>query len=151
MEDTVKYASCIILGAMSTALGGFDTLLKCMLSMMMLDICCGFGCALVFRKSKYGDGGISSSAMIEGAYRKMMEIALVVMGVLIDKAMGFDYLRNCIVIYFIAAEGLSILEHMVVINVPFPKFIKELLYKILQIADEGDVKDASYTEDSDKE
>lgn len=128
----------IILGFFSSFLGGFDTILKCMLLLMLLDILAGVVSAALFNSSKYSKNGITSNALMQGAVRKIMMLCIVGVGVIIDEILGSNYVRNCVVLYFIGTEGVSLLEHMVHMNVPFPKFVKDVLTTILEQADKGD-------------
>lgn len=128
----------IILGFFSNFLGGFDTILKCMLLLMLLDIIAGVVSAALFNSSKYSKNGITSNALMQGAVRKIMMLCIVGVGVIIDEILGSNYVRNCVVLYFIGTEGVSLLEHMVHMNVPFPKFVKDVLTTILEQADKGD-------------
>lgn len=117
----------VIGGALSTFIGGYDMIMHCLLLVMLLDIVAGVLCAAVFKTSKYTPGNLSSSALFKGSVRKIAMLSIVALGVVIDKAMSIDYVRNGVVMYFIATEGLSLLEHMVTIGVPVPDFVRNLL------------------------
>lgn len=137
-HEYVMGGASIILGFFSSFLGGFDTILKCMLLLMLLDILTGVVSAALFNTSKYSKNGITSNALMQGAVRKIMMLCIVGVGVIIDEILGSNYVRNCVVLYFIGTEGVSLLEHMVHMNVPFPKFVKDVLTTILEQADKGD-------------
>lgn len=123
--------SCVIIGVVgglcTKILGGFDYSLKAMLLLMGIDIIAGFICAAIFDKSKYSKNGVCSDALIKGAIRKISILSIVAIGVVIDTIMEMDYVRNGVVMYFIATEGISILEHMVVIGLPVPAFVTNIL------------------------
>lgn len=133
-----KIWCAMVMGAFSTWLGGYDDLLNAMLLLMILDIICGVIDAAFFNHSKYSSNGLTSDALIRGAIRKCMLLAIVAISVVIDNILSTSYIRNCAVLYFIATEGLSLLEHMVNMNVPFPKFVKDILEVILEQSDKGD-------------
>ena len=124
-ENIALGAMCC--GAVTTLLGGWDTILKAMLLLMGLDLCTGFIACLFFGKSKYSEGGVSSEVMIKGSVRKISMLCVVMVGVVVDKVMGFNYVRNAVVMYFIATEGISILEHLAEIGVPLPDFLTKVL------------------------
>lgn len=126
MREWMVYGS-IVCGLGSSLLGGFDTILKAMLLLMVVDMAAGIVCVVFFQKSKYTAGGLSSYAMIKGTVRKLSMLAVIVVGVVIDRALDFEYVRNTIVMYFIATEGISIIEHMAIIGVPLPQFLMKLL------------------------
>lgn len=125
----------IIGGVVTTWLGGYDPALKCLLIMMLCDIIMGLVSAAFFNKSQYSKNGLKSEAMIQGIFRKMAMLIVIVLGVCIDKILDMCYIRNALVLYFIASEGLSLLEHMVNVGVPFPKFLSEILQKVLEQED----------------
>lgn len=135
-----KVASCAwfasITALFSTAFGGFDITLKCLLLLMGIDIVCGFVSAALFDKSQYSNNGLTSQAMMRGVAKKMCMLLCISLGVVINKVLDIDYVREAIIMYFIASEGLSILEHMINMNVPFPSIITNMLKIIMEKSDE---------------
>lgn len=122
----------IVAGLASKFLGGFDYILKAMAMLMLIDIVSGFICAAVFNTSKFSKNGVTSEALFKGAIRKISMLFIVAVAVIIDRIMEFDYVRNSVVMYFIATEGISVLEHIVTMGVPVPKFITLMLENIRQ-------------------
>lgn len=120
----------IVAGLASKFLGGFDYILKAMCVLMVIDIISGFICAAVFNKSKFAVNGVTSEALFKGAIRKVSMLFIVAVAVIIDRIMEFDYVRNSVVMYFIATEGISVLEHMITMEIPVPKFITLMLENI---------------------
>lgn len=117
----------VVGGALSKLVGGFDYALKSLLLLMLIDLIAGFTSAAFFNKSKYSKNGITSNALLKGGIRKISILAVVSVGVVVDGVMQFDYVRNTVVIYFIATEGISILEHLVNIGVPVPNLVLRIL------------------------
>lgn len=124
-------------GAMATLVGGWDTLIKCLLLLMIMDLGAGLLACVVFGKSKYTLGGISSDVLLKGTVRKVSMLGVVCLGVIVDKVMEFDYIRNVVVTYFIATEGLSVIEHIAVMGVPLPTFLVNLLEVMRDKSDGG--------------
>lgn len=124
-------------GFISLAVGGFDTIFKAMFALMVIDVICGCVAAAFFNKSKYSKNGLSSDAMIKGTVRKMGMLVIVCVGTIVDAVIGIDYARNCVVMYFIATEGISIMEHMQTMGIPLPKFVLALLETIKDQSDGG--------------
>lgn len=120
----------IVAGLASKFLGGFDYILKAMALLMVIDIISGFVCAAVFNTSKFSQNGVTSEALFKGAIRKISMLFIVAVAVIIDRIMEFDYVRNSVVMYFIATEGISVLEHMITMGIPVPKFITLMLENI---------------------
>lgn len=121
-----------VCGIFASVLGGYDLLLKCLLLLMLLDIIAGFSSAAFFNKSQYSKNGLTSKAMAQGIIKKMCMLIIVSLGVVINKVLNIDYIRNAIILYFIASEGLSILEHMINIGVPFPPIVAKMLSVIME-------------------
>lgn len=124
-----------ICGIFSSILGGFDIILKCLMLLMLMDIIAGFSSAAFFNKSQYSKNGLTSKAMAQGIVKKMCMLIIVSLGVVINKVLNIDYIRNAIILYFIASEGLSILEHMINIGVPFPPIVAKMLSVIMERSD----------------
>lgn len=66
-------------------------------------------------------------ALAKGALRKCSMLCIIIIGTIIDNLFGMDYVRNAIVFYFIATEGISILEHLIDMDVRVPYFIVKIL------------------------
>lgn len=111
-------------------LGGFDYTLKAMLLLMLIDIVAGFVCAWLYNTSQYSKNGVTSEALMKGAVRKIFILAIVAIGVVLDNIMNINYVRNGVVMYFIATEGISVLEHLITMGIPVPNFVKQMLEKI---------------------
>lgn len=127
-----------LIGAIiATPLGGYDMLLEALLLLILLDIIAGVVRAALFNSSKYSNNGLTSSALFKGALRKIMILIIIAVCVVIDRILGISYVRNYSILYFIATEGLSLLEHMVIMGVPFPAFVKDILDVILEKANSG--------------
>lgn len=126
MKEQVCVVAGIIGGTIVNLLGGFDYSLIAMFTLMTIDIILGFVSAAVFKKSKYG-AGVSSEALVKGALRKCSMLCIIIIGTIIDNLFGMEYVRNAIVFYFIATEGISILEHLIDMDVRVPYFIVKIL------------------------
>ena len=72
-------------------------------------------------------------------------LALVWMGALLDQATSSDFVRDAVCMFFIANEGLSILENTAVMGVPYPTFIKNMLDAIRQASDQGKQNTEAHT------
>lgn len=141
MDNSINFELAVgaIGGFVSLLLGGFDTILKVCMLLMVMDVVFGFVSAAFFNVSKYSKNGLKSEAMWKGIIRKISMLCIITLGVMVDKVLGVNYVRNAVVMYFIASEGLSLLEHMIHIGVPFPAFIKTILETILEKSEEGNV------------
>ena len=126
------------LGASIThALGGWDITLQVLISFLAADYLTGLVLAAVFQNSpKTSGGALSSAAGFRGIVRKCAVLLLV----LLDWATGSAYIRTTLCFFFIANEGLSILENLGLMGVPYPRFLRNMLEAIRQSSDEGEDK-----------
>lgn len=110
------------------ALGGWDSMMKLLVALMGMDILTGCLVAAVWKRSnKSESGALNSRSGFKGLCRKCMILLMVWLGVLLDNAIGSTYVRNMIVIFFVGNEGLSLLENLGLMGVPYPDFLKKAL------------------------
>lgn len=126
---TILLAALAAAGAaVSAALGGWDGALAVLLALMAADYCTGLLLALVFHKStKTPSGAASSAAGFRGLVRKAVMLLVVFMAARMDDALGLDYVRTAVCLFYSANEGLSLLENTAAMGVPYPKFVKDML------------------------
>ena len=55
----------------------------------------------------------------------------------VDQATRSDFVRDAVCLFFIANEGLSVLENTAVMGVPYPAFVKNMLDALHQTGDQG--------------
>lgn len=120
------------------ALGGWDVALKALLSFMAADYITGLIVAAVFRRSpKTQRGALSSSAGFMGLLRKCCILLVVLLAVVLDSMAGTGgFIRAGVCLFFTANEGLSILENLGLMGVPYPRFLREMLEAMRKRSDE---------------
>lgn len=124
---TVKTLSACA-GALMGALGGWDPLIKVLLALMAVDYASGVAAALLCKSQKSPHGGLSSKAGAAGLLRKGLMLLVVLVAALLDGALGgVPMCRDAACWFYIANEGLSILENLGLCGVPYPEKLKELL------------------------
>lgn len=141
----MEHTKNMILAAAATAgsvvahaLGGWDGALALLLAMMAADFLTGWLVAAVWKKSnKSATGALDSRAGWKGLCRKGVVLILVWVGVKLDKALGIGYVRTAVCLFFAGNEGLSLLENLGLMGVPFPKFLKNALEALRDKGDEG--------------
>ena len=102
-------------------LGGWDIALQCLLIAISLDYVSGLIKA-------YSTKTLSSKIGFRGLIKKVGLLIVVMIGVIIDKVTGgTGAVRTLVIYYFVANEGLSIIENLSVAGVPIPKSIKKAL------------------------
>ena len=109
------------------ALGGWDAAMQVLVALMALDYLTGILVAAVWQRSnKSSTGALDSKAGFKGLCKKGMILLLVWLGVLLDNAFGTTYVRMAVILFFIGNEGISFLENLGLMGVPFPEFLKAL-------------------------
>ena len=66
-------------------------------------------------------------AGFRGLVRKCAMLVLVLLGALLDSVTGNSCIRDGICLFLIANEGLSILENLGLMGVPYPSFLQNIL------------------------
>lgn len=127
-------------GAVAGMLGGWDALMKVLLTMMVVDYLSGVVVAAMGRSHKTEYGGLSSKVGFIGLAKKGLMLAVVLMATMLDGALnlGTAMCRDATCWFYVANEGLSIIENMNLIGVPFPAKIKEILGEKNEKLHEGD-------------
>ena len=122
----------------ANALGGWDSALRVLVAMMVADYVTGVLVALIWHKSnKTDDGTLSSKAGFKGLCKKGVIILIVWLAVLLDDAMGANYVRTAVILFFIGNEGLSLFENVGLMGMPYPAFLKRALQALRDKGDNG--------------
>ena len=131
MMKMFKCGFSVVTGAIVNFLGGWDAWLVTLVAFMIVDVMMGLFDALLSHSKKSGTGGLSAQSMCEGGKRKMQIFLLVALGTMLDRIVypGSMYIRCSVVAFYIANEGLSILEHVASSGLPLPN----ILYSALDI------------------
>ena len=131
-------------GAVAGALGGWDALLRVLVWMMAADYASGVIVAVMGRSRKTDYGGLSSKVGAAGILRKGLMLMVVLAAALLDSTMGDTnaMCRDAACWFYIANEGLSLLENLGLMGVPFPEKLKLLLGQHLSEGGSADGSDA---------
>ena len=102
-------------------LGGWDIALQCLLLAIVFDYISGIIKAFHTKT-------LSSKIGFQGILKKVGILLIVMLGVLVDRVTGnTGAVRTLVIYYFVANEGLSILENLGQCGVPIPASIKKAL------------------------
>jgi len=74
----------------------------------------------------------NSTKGLNGVVRHVLIVALVLMFYPFMEALGFSTIADMFGWYFVAQYGISILENLEVLGIPFPPFIKDRFEKMAQ-------------------
>ena len=101
--------------------GGFDVALNCLLIAIVLDYLTGMIKAYIKKE-------LSSEVGLKGILKKVGVLIVVMLGVLVDRVTGeTGAVRTLVIYYFVANEGLSIIENLGAAGVPIPAKLKKAL------------------------
>lgn len=118
-------------------LGGWDTALGIMFIFMAVDYVTGVLAAFRGRSDKTAGGGFSSREAFLGVTRKMIMLLIVMLAVALDRLMSTQGVcRIAAIGFYVANEGMSIVENAALLGVPFPK----ALLRVLESLREQDAK-----------
>jgi len=130
--DKVLKVLAAIGGAVAGWFGGFDTMLLVLAACMVIDYLTGLIVAGMGKSQKTETGHLDSKVGFRGIGKKAMMALVVLMAALLDRALGMDaaVFRNMMIWFYIANEGLSILENLGLAGVPFPAGVKKALEQL---------------------
>lgn len=121
MKEISSSIIAVICTTLVYLLGGLDVALSCLLIAIILDYVSGLIKAFVTKN-------LSSKIGIKGIIKKVSVLLVVMLAVLIDRVTGeTGAIRTLVIYYFVANEGLSILENLGQAGVPIPQSIKKAL------------------------
>lgn len=129
--NIISYVKAGILAAgtiLLSILGGFDSQLKIMCIMMVIDWALGTIGAAWFQSSNKSDsGGLSSSAGYNGIVKKLLMLLYVAIASTLDGFMGTAFIRSGVIMFFLINELVSITENITAMGVPVPSVISNAL------------------------
>ena len=124
-------------GAVAALFGGWDTALQTLVIFMAIDYITGMIVAGVFHTSpKTKTGTLESRAGWKGLCRKGVSLLIVLVACRLDAVMGSSFVRDAVVIGFIANETLSIIENAGLMGVPIPKALARAVDILKQRSEE---------------
>lgn len=101
--------------------GGIDVALQCLLVAIVIDYVSGIIKA-------YNTKTLSSNIGFRGILKKVGILLIVMLAVLVDRVtIDNGGIRTLVIYYFVANEGLSILENLAQAGLPIPKSLKNAL------------------------
>lgn len=118
----------VIGSAIASAFGGWTTGLTTLVIFMAIDYITGLIVAGVFHKStKTETGTLESRAGFKGLCRKGVMLLVVLVAYRLDLAVGTTYIKDAVIIAFIANETISIIENAGLMGIHIPDTIKNAI------------------------
>lgn len=128
----MKEILCTIIGFIGSVIASFfgdwDINTGTLVLFMILDYVSGLIVAAVFKNSsKTSTGALESRAGWKGLCRKCMTLIFVAVSYRLDLVLNVDYIRNTVVIAFIANETISLVENAGLMGIPLPTVITKAI------------------------
>ena len=126
-----------ILSAIGGAIASFFTtmppLVWILIAVMSIDYVTGLICGAMGKSKKTETGYLASHEAWKGLMKKALILLVVLLSNLLDIAVSngagitFEAVMGATCLWFIASEGLSVLENVASMGVPVPKILLKLL------------------------
>lgn len=127
----------VICSVIAQAYGGWSEGMTALVVFMIIDYITGLLVAGVFHASnKTENGGLESRAGWKGIIRKVTTLAIVLVAAYVDRVMGMTFVRDAVVIGFLANEAISIIENAGLMGLPLPKAVVNMIDLLKIRADE---------------
>lgn len=121
--NTVSIVIGIVGGVIIKLMGGFDTVLWVLIAMMVLDYVSGIIKA-VYQKR------LSSRIGLNGILKKTTALLVVAAGNLVQEITGIGAVREMVIMFYIANEGISLLENTAAVSNVIPQSLREVLLQL---------------------
>lgn len=131
MRHFVNNAISVVLTTFVYLVGGIDVAMKSLLIVIVIDYITGVMSAIYNKK-------LNSTIGLKGILKKFSYLIIVSLSVILDRIVGdTGAIRTLIIYFFVANDGISIVENIGKMGVPLPKKLTEVLE---QLRNKGDGK-----------
>lgn len=121
MNEWISTIFSVIATTFIWLVGGFDVALSCLLVAIVIDYISGLIKA-------YNTKTLSSSIGFRGILKKVGILLIVMLSVIVDRiTIDNGGVRTLVIYYFVANEGLSVIENLAQAGLPVPKQLKNAL------------------------
>lgn len=124
MKNFINFVTGTLATTLVYFLGGWDIALQLLISVIVLDYITGLFKAIYNKK-------INSSVGLKGIIKKIGYLIIVAVSVILDKIAGNSgAIRTLVIYFFVANEGISILENWGGMGLPLPQKIFDVLEQL---------------------
>lgn len=124
MKNLFSFITSTLATSLVYFLGGWDVSLQILLTVIVLDYLTGV-CKAVYNKK------MNSKVGAKGIVKKVGYLIIVAIAVILDKIAGnTGAIRTLVIYFFVANEGISILENWGGMGLPLPSKLTETLEQI---------------------
>jgi toxin secretion/phage lysis holin len=124
MKSIFNFITGTVLTGVLYLLGGWDIALQTLIIVISIDYVSGI-CKAIYSKK------LNSKVGIKGILKKFSYLLTVALAVEIDKITGgTGAIRTLVIYFFVANDGISILENLGGMGIPLPAKLKEVLEQL---------------------
>lgn len=127
--STIKVGLTAVITWIGWLVGGYDTMMVTLLLFMCADYISGILCGISNKE-------LSSEVGFKGIAKKIMILLLVGATNLLGQATGIEGLRYIVISFYLANEGISIIENASILGLPVPQKIKDVLEQLKNTSNE---------------
>jgi toxin secretion/phage lysis holin len=127
----IKAAFAILGGAITAVLGGWDLALQVLVLFVVLDYLVGLIAA-------WTEKSLDSRIGFRGIAKKILLFVPIAICYALDQVLGQEILRSLAIFFYIANEGLSIIENLGRAGVPVPDALGEALEQLKKKGEKAD-------------
>lgn len=127
--DQVTCTVAAIGGFVASLFGGWNGAMTVLVVFMAADYVLGCICAMTGNSPKTNGGHFLSSVAFKGLLKKGVIMLVVLLAVQLDKAVGgaTPMFQSATTFFYIANEGISVIENCGLLGVPVPKALRDAL------------------------
>lgn len=130
MRHFVNNAISVVLTTFIYLVGGIDIAMKSLLIVIVIDYITGVMGAIYNKK-------LNSTIGLKGILKKFSYLIIVSLSVILDRIVGdTGAIRTLVIYFFVANDGISIVENIGKMGVPLPKKLTEVLEQLRNKGDE---------------
>ncbi|MBQ6546459.1 MAG: phage holin family protein [Bacilli bacterium] len=124
MKNIISFITGTLATWLVYFLGGWDIALQVLIVIVILDYVSGLCNAMYHKK-------LSSAIGLKGIIKKVGYFVIVALSVILDRIMGnTGALRTLVIYFFVANEGISILENWGGMGLPLPQKLFDVLEQL---------------------
>ena len=137
-DKLIKLGAAVI-GGIAGILGEWNVLLSVLALSMALDYLSGIIVAASGKSLKTEGGHLDSKVGFVGLAKKAFIILVILMATLLDRALGTEAMvfQTACTCYYIANEGISIVENAGLMGLPVPPVVKRALEQMKEKSDDA--------------
>lgn len=126
LEKTLKFLAAAA-GAAAGFYSDMPIAVKLLMILMVLDYLSAISAAVLRRSPKSECGALCSKTGFKGILRKGMMLAIILLAAVLDRLIDSAACTGAVTLFYIVNESLSILENAVLLDVPIPKRLLQVL------------------------